>query len=32
VRGCAPENLESPGLVLAHRPGMTAQIAEYDAA
>jgi hypothetical protein len=24
VRNCAPENLEIPGLVLAHHPGMTA--------
>ena len=23
VRNCAPENLEIPGLVLAHHPGMT---------
>jgi len=23
VRGCAPENLETPGLVLTHHPGMT---------
>jgi hypothetical protein len=23
VRDCAPENLEIPGLVLAHHPGMT---------
>src|SRR6185437_14481251 len=25
VRNCAPENLEIPGLVLAHHPGMTEQ-------
>jgi hypothetical protein len=24
VRNCAPENLEIPGLVLTHHPGMTA--------
>jgi hypothetical protein len=23
VRNCAPENLEIPGLVLTHHPGMT---------
>jgi hypothetical protein len=23
VRDCAPENLEIPGLVLTHHPGMT---------
>jgi hypothetical protein len=23
VRTCAPQNLEIPGLVLAHHPGMT---------
>jgi hypothetical protein len=23
VRDCAPENLEIPGLVLSHHPGMT---------
>jgi hypothetical protein len=23
VRNCAPENLEIPGSMLAHRPGMT---------
>jgi hypothetical protein len=23
VRNCAPEDLEIPGLVLAHHPGMT---------
>jgi len=23
VRNCAPENIEIPGLVLAHHPGMT---------
>jgi hypothetical protein len=27
VRNCAPENLEIPGLVLAHHPGMTAGVA-----
>jgi hypothetical protein len=27
VRNCAPENLEIPGLVLAHHPGMTVWIA-----
>ena len=25
VRNCAPENLEIPGLVLTHHPGMTEQ-------
>jgi hypothetical protein len=30
VRGCAPENLEIPGLVLAHHPGMT-MLHEYHA-
>src|ERR1700748_1124989 len=27
VCSCTPENLESPGLVLAHHPGMTARVA-----
>jgi hypothetical protein len=27
VRNCAPENLEIPGLVLAHHPGMTVELA-----
>ena len=30
VRNCAPENLEIPGLVLAHHPGMTNVVATPD--
>jgi hypothetical protein len=26
VRNCAPENLEIPGLVLTHHPGMTKKV------
>jgi len=30
VRSCAPENLEIPGLVLTHHPGMTRANVEKD--
>jgi len=30
VRNCAPEDLEIPGSMLTHRPGMTAMRAENN--